>query len=429
MSFHFVVRALRVVRGRSASACLFLLCLPWAATPAFADEALSFKEALSLAEIQAPQLLARAASVRAAADEAVRAPQLPDPELVAGIDNLPVDSADRFSFTRDFMTMRKIGVMQAFPRKEKRRLRGERAEADVRKEEAELVEQRLDVRREVALAWIERYLAERVRDLVLELRAQAELSVQTGRAALSGSKSNAASVLAATADRIQLDDRLDTSSRDIEQAKATLARWIGREAADRPLGEAPDFRVLGASPESLEAHVGEHAALQPYVALEARAQAEVALARAEKSPDWSVEVAYAQRGPAYSNMLSVEFKVDLPIFASHRQDPAIAAKLAELDRVRAEREDAVRMHREAIQKALVSWTTARKRLARTTDELLPLTEARADAALAAYRGGGDLQAVIAARTAQIDARMASVNQMGDLARAWVALRFLVQDKE
>ena len=155
----------------------------------------------------------------------------------------------------------------------------------------------------------------------------------------------------------------------------------------------------------------------------------MALARAEKSPDWSVEVTYAQRGPSYSNMMTVEFRVGLPLFATHRQDPAIAAKVALLDRVRAEREDVMRVHREETSKALAAWTTAQKRLKRTENEWLPLANERADVALAAYRAGGDLQAVIAARTAQVDARIAYVTQLGDLARAWTALNYLLPAKE
>ena len=38
---------------------------------------------------------------------------------------LPVTRADRFSLTSDFMTMRRIGVMQEFTGAEKRRLRAE----------------------------------------------------------------------------------------------------------------------------------------------------------------------------------------------------------------------------------------------------------------------------------------------------------------
>jgi hypothetical protein len=41
----------------------------------------------------------------------------------AGSHNLPVNESDRFILTRDFVTMRSIGVTQEFTRSDKRGLR------------------------------------------------------------------------------------------------------------------------------------------------------------------------------------------------------------------------------------------------------------------------------------------------------------------
>jgi hypothetical protein len=51
---------------------------------------------------------------------AAAAGQLPDPVLKLGLNNLPIDGPDRYSVTRDFMTMRSVGVMQELTRAEKR---------------------------------------------------------------------------------------------------------------------------------------------------------------------------------------------------------------------------------------------------------------------------------------------------------------------
>lgn len=390
------------------------------------SESLGLNDAVRLAEAQAPQLTAQQAAIRAAESEAVRAPELPDPQLVAGIDNLPVDTVDRFSATHDFMTMRKIGVMQTFPRKEKRRLRGERAQAEVETESARLIAQALDVRRQAAQAWIERYVAERERSLIETLRPELDVQTRMAEAVLRGGTGRAVDVLAMQSARTQLDDRLDDIDRQIAQAQATLARWIGADAAARPLSAPPDFTTLPQPPALLLEHIGRHGALLPYVAMETAAETDVALARVEKKPDWSLEVAYAQRGPEFSNMLSVEVRVDLPLFAAHRQDPGIAAKQAELEKIQAERADAERMHREDTAKTLAAWQAADKRAQRYEKELLPLAEQRAQIALAAYGGGqGDIQPVLSARTAQIESRLAYVDQLRERARTWAELRFLL----
>ena len=81
---------------------------------------LTLDDALRLAQERSRQLPAQDASATAARHMAVAAGQRPDPVLKAGITNLPVNGQDRFSLTNDFMTMRSVGVMQEFTRKDKR---------------------------------------------------------------------------------------------------------------------------------------------------------------------------------------------------------------------------------------------------------------------------------------------------------------------
>src|SRR3954466_13434685 len=104
------------------------------ATAFAADAPLPLAEALRLAQSGSRQLVAQDAAVTAAREMSVAAGQLPDPVLRLGVDNLPVTGDDRFSTTADFMTMRRIGVMQEIPRGEKRRLRSERGEREAERE-------------------------------------------------------------------------------------------------------------------------------------------------------------------------------------------------------------------------------------------------------------------------------------------------------
>ena len=50
----------------------------------------------------------------------------------------------------------------------------------------------------------------------------------------------------------------------------------------------------------------------------AAAQTDVELARTQKRPDWSVELDYAQRGPTFSNVVTLEFRIGLPLFAKNK---------------------------------------------------------------------------------------------------------------
>src|SRR5258706_3431076 len=115
-------------------AAIPLAALALAASTGPFAQALSLAEAQRLAAREAPLLGAQEAALRAAKEASVSAAELPDPKLIAGVDNLPLDGADRFSMSRDFMTMRNVGISQDFVRGAKLRLRGERADAEVRKE-------------------------------------------------------------------------------------------------------------------------------------------------------------------------------------------------------------------------------------------------------------------------------------------------------
>ncbi|WP_455342741.1 hypothetical protein [Variovorax durovernensis] len=94
---------------------------------------LGLPDALRLSQDRSQQLVAQDALATASREMAVAAGQRPDPTLRLGISNLPLNGEDRFSLTRDFMTMRTVGVMQEITRSEKLSARSARyeKEADV----------------------------------------------------------------------------------------------------------------------------------------------------------------------------------------------------------------------------------------------------------------------------------------------------------
>jgi outer membrane protein TolC len=156
------------------------------------------------------------------------------------------------------------------------------------------------------------------------------------------------------------------------------------------------------------------------------ADSEVRLAEAAKRPDWNLEVAYAQRGPAYSSMLSIGVRIDLPIFESRRQGPAIAAKVAAAEQVRAQAEEARRAHLAEVRMLIADWDAAAERVQRLDATQVPLAHERAQAALADYRGGkSDLSSALEARRGEVEIRIAQLQATGEMARAWAQLTFLL----
>lgn len=134
---------------------------------------------------------------------------------------------------------------------------------------------------------------------------------------------------------------------------------------------------------------------------------------------------YSQRGSAYSNMLSVGVSIPLQWDRANRQDRELAAKLSMADEARAKYEDMLRSHEAEVRGLLNDWQTGKSRVVRHRDQLIPLAEQRAQAALTGYRTGkGDLAAALAARREEIDARMQALAVEMETAKSWAQLNYL-----
>lgn len=390
-----------------------------------ADETpLSLDAAVEQALQIAPQVNARAAGVDAAQALTVSAGRLPDPELIVGIDNLPVTGPDAYSTTADFMTMRKIGVMQAFPRAEKRRLQRERAHADVDLANATSVETRLDVARDTAQAWIRRATADMTLGDLRTLESEVELGAAAARAAVSSGRGSSAEALAAEAAVARLKNRILQMQGEARQAQAELARWVG-DAAARPLAPLPTFDDLPVPPETLISTPHLHGTILPYEARLAEARADVELARAERRPDWSTELSFAKRGPAFSDMVSLQFTIGLPLFAKTRQNPVIEARSADVKRIEAERDTEIRMHTAELQAMAIEWQQLGAQLAQYQTELVPLARERVRVSLAGYRAGqSDLRLALEAFEDEVNLLVERATLQNQRGRAWAFLRYL-----
>ena len=387
-------------------------------------QTLTLEEALRIGEADSPRLAAQRHALTAAQEQTDRAGELPDPKLRFGIENLPVTGADRFRYDRDFMTARAIGFMQEFPSSDKRSARSERAARARDVERSMLFSQRALLQRDIAAAWLEAHFAERssaaLERLIERLSAQSDAAV----AGVARGRQSAAETFMLRGAVEQARDRALDQQRMVERARHTLAAFLG-EAAKRPLGAPPDLGSLSHPREALVARLLDHPQLRVLDVRQDLARADVELARASKRSDWSVEVGYGQRRPAFDNMLTVMVAIDLPWQAERRQDRDVASRLAELEQVRAQKEEARRMHEAEVRGWLADYDAATRRLERFRTALVPLAGERAEAALAAYRGGrGDLSAVLEAQRAITETELAAIAIEAERAKAWANLNHL-----
>ena len=367
---------------------------------------LTFETALEIAARSSPDIAVQTTSVAAARSAAVAAGRLPDPKLAVGIENLPATGSEQWSFTRDFMTMRKIGVMQDLPNREKRQAQTDEADAYVARIEAERRVTILSVRRDTAVAWLDRYYLERRRVLLDELDRENELFGQAVQAQLAAGRGLPADGLTPKQEAAEIADRRDELAAAIDKSKAVLKRWVGEAAKEALAGEPP---ALTLDCQHLREHVHEHPGLAVFAPMTQMAQAQVHEAEATKRPDWGVELSYGRRGGAYSDMVSLQFTLDLPLFTKTRQDPQIFASRQELARVETERDAMLRDHTQELEANLAEYDVSLRQLARLHDVHLPLAREKVDYQFASYRAGkGDLTLVLAARRELIELRLRQI---------------------
>jgi outer membrane protein TolC len=393
-----------------------LMLLP---LPALADPPLTLTRVQQLAVESQPSLAALQAEVGAGRENAVAEGQLPDPRLKVGVQNVPTDS---FALNEDPMTQTMVSVEQMIPGGDKRELRRRRTRAEVDRAGAELNAQRQLVRRDAGVAFVDLLGAARQLEIVKSLQQETQRQADAARIASIAGASAQADVLAMRRLASLSRDRESDLNMQREKARAGLARWIGPAATQPPEGalEMPPAPAL----VDLQTRVARHPAHAVAAGGVSVAEAELALAREAGKPDTTVELGYGWRARRFGDMVSIQFSIDLPLFAANRQDRGVAARQAGLERARAQQEDHLRMLLAELAASYAEWQAGRERLARYEGELLPDARARVAAALAAYGAGrGTLAAVLEARRDELEARLDQIELATRTARARLQLGY------
>lgn len=374
---------------------------------------LRFEEALARAESQAPSLRAKALEADARRSALPAAGQLPDPRLGLGIDNFPVSGPPAGNFAEDSMTMARVGISQEIPNAAKRHARTTRARTDLAATEAVLLSEARRVNVATALAWIDLSYAEHrlaALDHILSRLVPLPLAAKAG---VSSGAARPAETLRVQQSLAALEDRRSELVAEVGRQRALLSRWTG-ETAPETAGDVPALTIDGTA---LRANIQTHPDLGAAHARVAQADADVAIARADKRPDWGLDVAYQRRADRYGDMVSAGVTISLPIFAGRRQDPMIAASAATASAALADQEDMRRALLADLEAGLADHDMHHEQWVRARDTLLPLARNRAELETASYAAGrAGLLDVIEAQTMLADSELQLLDREAAVAR-------------
>lgn len=402
---------------------LMMGVLAFATPVAYGMAPLTLQEAQAIAVQAQPAVEAYSHAAEAARQAAVAEAQLPDPRLNIGMQNLLASGADAFRPNADDMTMMTFGVTQDMVRPEKRQAAARRAQAEAAQWLAERDAAALAVARDVGLAWIDAFEAERQvatqTRMIEEMRAERETAM-----------SRLSSGVGAAAEILPLDNMIAMAvhrhlvlKKNEALARAMLARWLGDEA-QRPLaGGMPEFAFV--SREAATAELAGHPVLRASRGAEEVARAELLRARAERRADWSWELMYGRRTGDDADLLNVQLGVALPWNRPQRQDRGVAQKAAELERARALSEDRRRFLTAERRAAWAEFNSAEARLRQHGDALISAARARLGVAQAAYGArSAPLKDVWEARRGVLDLELEHWALFAERARAALRLQYL-----
>ena len=386
---------------------------------------LTLDEAIALAIQEQPLLQSLDYASASSREAAVASAQLPDPELTFGIANLPVTSNDALRLNRDDMTMSTIGIMQEMVPKAKREAEAGILQATAKQYQTEKTATIESIKRDVALAWLNVFEAQRKHDLYKQLLDEMEVERKVLLSGVSTGTSEPSKILELETEVSMVRDKLLVTTRDTRTARAALARWIG-PASERPLPAILPRALMQIATKDQIKEIENHPLMQNAYQAVAVAQNAAERAKAERELDWSWAVMYGQRQAGLSDMVTFQVNVELPWDRPNRQDRLLAEKQLLVDRANKLTEDRKRELRAEFKSVLAEAEIAKAREHEHQESLIPAAEARLKIAEAGYSAGKqNLAEVWTARRALIEVELEHWAILTDEQRAAVKLAYLL----
>ncbi|HEY0371874.1 MAG TPA: TolC family protein [Thermoanaerobaculia bacterium] len=374
---------------------LLLLALPAAA--------LDFKDprAIVAAALETHPTLARMRAEAAAARERVTpASALPNPMLMAGMQNKQIDLRDD-----QMMTMYMVGISQTLIRPEKRNARRDAAELEAQALEKEIDSARAEIERDVLLAWYDLAAADAQLSATAQVREMIDAVVAASRVRYEVGSGMQADVIRAQLQGSDLDHeilrlrgtRRGAATRLLSLLGLPIDTTIPRVAMPE---ETDDLAIApSATPPA------DHPAILALEAEVARAEEEIHLVRLDLRPDLDLEAQYGHRA-VERDMFSVTARIELPLRAKQLVEPRVREAILRRDAAKNRIDELRRELTMAMAEAAVAREEATNQMKFHHEVLVPQAQLAFESTLAAYQtGNAPFDAILTTETDYLRLRM------------------------
>lgn len=358
-----------------------LLLLLLIAQPLFAID-FNDPQALVARAVELHPTLARLrADVAAARERIASEGALPNPMVMAGVQNKQIDLRDD-----GMMTMYMVGASQTLVRPETREARRNVARLGADALEQELASARAEIERDVLLAWYDLAAADAELEATANVRELIDAMVAAARVRYEVGTSVQADVLRAQLQASALEhETLQLTAR----RRAALARLL--PLLDLPLQTSVPPVKLPENTDDLAIDApaeppADHPALVALQAEAARAEEEIRLARAEEKPDIDLQAEYGYRR-LQRDMFSLTARIELPLRRDVQLEPRVREAILRRDAAKARIEEVRRALTQAMAEAVVAHEEATHQMHFHREVLVPQAQLAFESTLAAYQTG------------------------------------------
>ena len=388
------------------------------AAPVRAQETvdLSLETAIDLAIQGDDWLIVSQQEEKALLEQAVASGELPDPKMMLGLANMPLDT---FDFNQEPMTQFRVGINQSFPRGDtldlQRRRDTQRSEINPYLRE----DRKSAVTLEVTNLWLNAYLAEQSISLINNDRALFEqlVDITSVRYTTASGLARQQDLVRAEVELVRLDDRLAQLRQLQDSSKQKLAEWLPYRSLSLPLAaEKPNLAPPEIQLTSLE-QAGEFFMNHPRIRAHDKqieiAETQVELTKQSFKPSFSVGAAYSYRADAptgldrnRSDFFAIDLSFDLPLFTENRQKPKLRASRYRASARQTERVLLIKDMFANYQQAMAQLDVLDQRESIFNDMLLSQLSDLTEATLASYTADeGDFEEVMRAYISELNAKI------------------------
>lgn len=396
-----------------------VLLLLFVALPAAALD-FSDPRAVVAAAVESHPMLARMRAEAAAARERiVPARSLPNPMLMAGVQNKQVDLRDD-----EMMTMYMVGISQTMVRPDKREARRDVAELEAQAMEKQVDSARAELERDVLLVWYELATADAQLGATAQVREMIDAVIAAARVRYEVGTAMQADVIRAQLQGSDLDQETLRLRGTRRAAASRLLALLGLPAeTDIPHVTMPEnMDDLGMDAPSTPP--ADHPALLALEADAARAEAEIRMARLDRRPDLDLEAQYGHRA-TQRDMFSVTARIELPLRAKQLVEPRVREAILRRDAAKNAIDELRRELTRAMAGALVAHEEATSQMKFHQEVLVPQAQLAFESTLAAYQtGGAPFDAILTTETDYLRLRLQYFEYLARHAQAVVTYEAL-----